>query len=269
MALTLRANALEDKSPPSPSHLRLKISYHHVDNWGEGERRVPSPAPSPPQAKRRREERERGTDRSRAPDFREKSARRCSPTREHPQPHGHDCRAAPARPRSPPMLALPAGGSRVHWGLIRPYHEQTEFGEDVSRPLDQTFHPNSVANSIWQRAEACNRSRAREPDAPSRSYPRPHHQVETSDRPRSWAPQLRDSVKQPAPADPYHCTPQPPRHTEPRDHRVTRSDLDHPAHNRQHGDQRPQASAAVTLGGHAFAPKPRSDYQRRATPPPA
>ena len=85
-------DTLEDKSPPSPSHLRLKISsYHHVDDCGEeGEDRVPSPAPSPLQAKRRREEREWGTDLSRAPDFQEKSARRCSPTRERPQPHSHD-----------------------------------------------------------------------------------------------------------------------------------------------------------------------------------
>ena len=68
-------DTLEDKSPPSPSHLRLKISsYHHMDDWvEEGENRVPSPAPSPPQAKRRREEREWGTDCSRAPDFQEKS----------------------------------------------------------------------------------------------------------------------------------------------------------------------------------------------------
>ena len=93
-------DTLEDKSPPSPSQLRLKISsYHHVDDWGEeGEDDVPSPAPSPPQAKRRREQRERGTHRSRAPDFHEKSARLCSPTKEHPQPRGRDRRTAPARP---------------------------------------------------------------------------------------------------------------------------------------------------------------------------
>ena len=129
--------------------------------------------------------------------------------------------------------------------------------------------PNSIANLIWQRAEARNRSLAREPDSPSRSYPRPHHQAETSGCPRSWAPQPRNSAAQPTPADPYHRAPQPPRHTEPRDHSMTRSDLDHPARDRRHEAQRPQASAAVPLGGHAFTPKPRSDYQRRATPPPA
>ena len=227
------------------------------------------PAPSPLQAKRRREEREQGTDRSRAPDFQEKSARRCSPTKERPQPHGHKRRAASACPRSPLLRALPAGDSRIHWGLIRPYHEQTEFSEDVSRPLDQTVHPNSIANSVWQRAEARNRSRARERDAPSRSYPRPHHQVDTSDRSRSWALQLQDSAMRPAPADPYHSAPQPLGHTEPRDHHATRYDLDHPACDRRHEAQRPQASAAVPLGGHSFAPKPRSDYQKWATPPPA
>ena len=64
-------DTLADESPPSPNHLRLKISsYHHVDDRGEGgEDRVPSLAPSPPHAKRRREEREQGTDCSRAPDF--------------------------------------------------------------------------------------------------------------------------------------------------------------------------------------------------------
>ena len=41
-------DALADKSPPSPGPLRLKISYHHVDDWGEeGEYHVPSPAPPP------------------------------------------------------------------------------------------------------------------------------------------------------------------------------------------------------------------------------
>ena len=49
---------------------------------------------------------------------------------------------------------------------------------------------------------------------------------------------------------------------------ATRYDLDHPARDRRHEAQRPQASAAVPLGGHAFAPKPRSDYRKRATPPP-
>ena len=62
---------LEDKSPPWPNQLRLKIaSCHHVDDWGvDGEDCAPSPAPSPPQAKRRREEREWGMDRMRAPDL--------------------------------------------------------------------------------------------------------------------------------------------------------------------------------------------------------
>ena len=91
-------DTLDDKSPPSPSHFRLKISsYHHVDDWGEeGEDRVPSPAPSLPKAKRRREEREQGMDCSRAPDFKKKSTRHRSPTRERPQPRGHDRYAAPA-----------------------------------------------------------------------------------------------------------------------------------------------------------------------------
>ena len=217
-------DTLADKSPPSPSHLRLKISsYHHMDDWGEeGEDRVPSPAPSPPQAKRRRrEEREQGTDRVRAPDFQGKSARHRSPTRERPQPRGHERYTAPARPRSPPLRALPAGGSRIHWGLIRPYSEQVEFGEDRPRPLDQSVHPNSVTNSVWQRTEARNCSHAQEPDEPSRSYPHPHHHADTSDRSRPWAPQPHDFAAQPAPTDPYHRAPQPPGLTDQRNHRAS------------------------------------------------
>ena len=143
---------LEGKSPPSPNQLRLKISScHHVDDWGvEGEDRVPSPAPSPPQAKRRREEREQGMDRTRAPDFQEKSARCRSPPRERPQLHGRNRRTAPARPQFPPVRALPAGDSCIHWGLIHPYDAQTEFGEHVTRPRNQASRHNSVANSVWQ-----------------------------------------------------------------------------------------------------------------------
>ena len=172
----LQPDPLDDKLPSSPSKFRPKISsVHHVDNWGvDGKDCVPSPASPQPQAKRRREESERAIDRTRAADFHEKSARRRSPPRERPQPHGRDRRSAPARPRSPPMRALPAGGSRIHWGLIRPYDAHAEFGEHVARPLDEAACHNSVASSVWQRAEARNRSRAREPDASSASYPRPH-----------------------------------------------------------------------------------------------
>ena len=51
--------------------------------------------------------------------------------------------------------------------------------------------------------------------------------------------------------------------------RATRYDPDHPARDRLHEAQRPQASAAAPLSSSAFAPKPRSDYWKRATPPPA
>ena len=108
--------------------------------------------------------------------------------------HGHQSAhsttwSRPLRSACPPTVSPVAGTARrgltrIHWGLIRPYHNQAESGEDGSRPLDQTVHPNSVANLVWQRAEARNRSLAREPDGPSRSYPRLHHHVETSDRSR-------------------------------------------------------------------------------------
>ena len=92
----------------------------------------------------------------------------------------------PACPWSSPVRALPAGDSRIHWGLIRPYDAHAEFGEHASRTRDQAFRHNSVANSVWERAEACNRSREQEPSAPSASYPRPHQRSESFDRPRSW-----------------------------------------------------------------------------------
>ena len=109
-------------------------------------------------------------------------------------------------------------------------------------------------------------ARAREPDELSRSYP--HHHVDTSDRSQSWVLQPRDFAARPAPTDPYHRTPQPPGHTEPRYPRATRYDLDQPARDRNHDAQRPQVSAAVPPGGHNFAPKSRSVYQKRATAPP-
>ena len=51
--------------------------------------------------------------------------------------------------------------------------------------------------------------------------------------------------------------------------RATRYDLVHPARDRLHEAQRPQASAAAPLGGPACAYKPNSDYRKRSTPPPA
>ena len=201
-------------------------------------------------------------DRTRAPDFQEKSARRRSPPREHPQPHGRDRRTTPARPRSPPVRALPAGDSRIHWGLIRLYDAQTEFGEHVSRPRDQASRHNSVANSAWQRAEARNRSRARELDAMSVSYPHPHYRSEVIDRPRA-------STIQPSPSDPHHRATQLPRHTEPRNHRASRYILDHPTRDRLYETQRPQTPAAAPLNDPTGAYKPDGDYRKRSTLPPA
>ena len=208
-------------------------------------------------------------DRTRAPDFQEKSARRRSPPKKRPQPSGRDRRTAPARPRSTPVRALPAGDSRIHWGLICPYDAHTEFGEHVSRPRDQAFCHNTVANSVWQRAEARNRSNVRELDAPSASSPRPHQRRESFDRPRSWALQPRASMIQPSPSDLHHHVTQLPRHTELRDHRVARYTLDHPARDRLYEAQQPQAPAAAPLDGPTSAYEPSGDYRRRSTPPPA
>ena len=179
-------------------------------------------------------------------------------------------------PLSPPLWGLPAGNSRIHWGLVHPYHEQAEFGRDHSRPLDLPVHLSSLANSVWQLAEARNRSRAREPDRSFVTHPHPPHPVDASDRSRSWAPhrplidrsQPQDFAARPAPADPSHRLPQPPGHPEPRGPCTTRYDLDQPAWDRHQDTQRPQESSAGPPGGHSFAPKPCHAYRKRAMPLP-
>ena len=102
---------LDDKLPSLPIKFRPKISsVHHVNDWGEdGEDCSPSPTSPQPQAKRKREERERAIDHTLAVDFYERSARRRSPPRERPQPHGRDRHSAPDRPRSPPCGPCPQG----------------------------------------------------------------------------------------------------------------------------------------------------------------
>ena len=256
---------LDDKLPSSPIKFRPKISsVHHVDDWGEeGEDRPPSPTSPQPQAKRKREERERAIDHTQEADFYERPARRRSPPGERPQPHGRDRHSVPARPRSPPVRALPAGGSHIHWGLIRPYDAQAEFGKHVARPRDE------AASSVWQRAEARNRSRAREPDAPSASYPRPHQRSDSSDHPRYWVPQLRTPRLQPSPSDPHHRAIQPPGHAEPLDRRAARHAPDHPDRDRPYEAQRRREPSAAPLDVPTCAYQPSEDYRRRSTPPPA
>ena len=261
-------DTLEDKSPPSPSHLRLKIpSYHHVDDWGEGgEDRVPSTAPSLPQAKRRREERERGTDRSRGPDFQEKFARRRSPTRERPQPHGHDRRAAPARPRSPRCGHCPQGtraSIRASYALImsRLSSARTYLARWTKRSTP-TPSPTRFGNGLKPTIAHTRGNRTHHPDH-TRAC-RLHHQVDTSDSSRSWAPQPRDSTTRPAPADPYHRAPQPPGHTEPRDHRTTWYGLDHPARDRRHEAQRPPTWSSATASVRGSTAR-RSRLRSQAT----
>ena len=146
----------------------------------------------------------------------------------------------------PPCGHCPQGGSRMHWGLIRPFDAHAEFGEHVARPQDEAARHNSVASSVWQRAEACNRSRAREPDAPSASYPRPHQRSDSSNRPRSWAPQSWTPRLQPSPSDRHHRATQQPGHAEPTGHRTARHALDHPAR-----DRTCQAAAATSALGSA------------------
>ena len=257
-----RTLPLDDKLPSSPSKFRPKISsVHHVDDWGgDGEDRAPSPAQPPhPQAKGKRGS--GAIDHTRAADFYKKSVRR---------------RSAPARPRSPPVRALPAGGSRIHWGLIRPYDAHAEFGEHVARPRDEAARHNSVASSVWQRAEARNRSRAREPDAPSASYPRQHQRSDSSNCPRSWAPQSRTPRLQPSPSDLHHRANQPPgyraaRHgtpwiTQPTSARTKRSDHERPLQRISAERGLPQAfySAARTKQKPANSRIPRGRRTRFA-----
>ena len=110
-------------------------------------------------------------------------------------------------PAVSPCAGTARRGSSIHWGLIRPYDAHAEFGEHVARPRDEAARHNSVASSVWQRAEARNRSRAREPDAQSASCP--HQRSDSSNRPWSWAPQSRTPRLQPSPSDPHHHVTQP------------------------------------------------------------
>ena len=160
---------------------------------------------------------------------------------------------APARPRSPPARALPAGDSRIHWGLIRPYDAHAEFGEHVAYPRDEAARHNSVASSVWQRAEARNRSRAREPSA---SYPCPQQRSNSSDHSQSWAPQPWTSIIQPSPSDRLNRS------------ATARHALDYPARDRPYEAQRPRAPSAAPLDGPTSSYEPSEDYRRRSTPPP-
>ena len=157
----------------------------------------------------------------------------------------------------------------MHWGLIRPYDTHSEFGEHVARPQDEAARHNSVASSVWQRAEARNRSCAREPDAPFTSYPRPHQRSDSCNRPRSWAPQSRTPRLQPSPSDPHHRATQQPGHAEPPGHRAARHALDHPARDRTCQAQRPRAPSAAPLDGPSGAYQPSEDYRRSSTLLPA
>ena len=127
----------------------------------------------------------------------------------------------------------------------------------------------TLSPTRFGRAEARNRSRVREPDAPSISYLRPHHHSEVIDRLRSWAPQPRASMIQPSPSNPQHRAAQPPRHTEPRDHSASRYILEHPIHGRLYEAPRPQVPAAAPLDDSTGAYKPIEDCRKRPTPPPA
>ena len=198
-----------------------------------------------------REERERAIDHTRAADFYEKL-----PGAAILPGSACDRHSAPARPRSPPVRALPAGGSRIHWGLIRPYDAHAEFGELVARPQDKAARHNSVDSSVWQRAEACNRSRAREPDAPSASYPRPHQRSDSSNLPRSWAPQSRTPRLQPSPSDPHHRATQQPGHAEPSGHRAARPGSPRPR------PRVPSAAATRALGSATRRPHQRISAER-------
>ena len=145
-------DTLDEKVNSSPTKFRPnRPSTHHVDDWDEnGAYRPPPPSPTSlhPRNKKKREERGRPIDQARAADFYEKSARRLSPHRARPRPHGRDRHVAPARPRSPPVRAAPAESSRIHWGLTHPYGAHTELGKPVARPRNEATRHNSVASSV-------------------------------------------------------------------------------------------------------------------------
>ena len=211
-----------------------------MDDWGvEGEDRVPSHAPSPPQAwtacwhlifKKNPPGAvllsESARNRMVA------TAAQCLPAAVSPD--------ALMYKRSSASMYLARGTKRPAITL-----SQTRFGKEL---------------------EARNRSRVREPDTPSLSYPRPHHRSEVIDRPRLWAPQPRASTIQTLPSNPQHRAAQPPRHTEPHDHRASRYILEHPTRNRLYEAPRPQAPTAAPLNDSTGAYK---DYRKHPTPLPA
>ena len=137
---------LDDKLPSSPSKFRPKIfSVHHVDDWGgDGEDRAPSPDPSQPQAKRRREERERATDRARAADFHEKSARRRSPPRERPRPPLSACPSAVS-----PHAGTACRGFKHPLGSSTPLRCIRRVRRACSSPAGPSIPPQHCRHSVF------------------------------------------------------------------------------------------------------------------------
>ena len=136
----------------------------------------------------------------------------------------------------------------------------------LADPRDEATRRNSVASLLWQRAEARNRSRARETDAPSAPYPR--QRSDSSGRPRHWAPQSRMPKLQPSPSDPHHHTTQSPAHADQLDRCAARHAPDHPDRNHPYETQRPRAPATEPLDSSTCAYRPSEDYRRRSTPLP-
>ena len=221
---------------------------------------------------------------SRASDFHGKANRRRSPSGDRSRPRRRGRYSSPARLRSPSLQSLPAENLRIHWGLLRPYNEPTWLSGHRARPLDRPVPPSSFANSVWQQAETCNRSRAREPNRPSDGRHRPLHSTDASDcsRSRTLYRALRDRLQPwdyptwPAPADPYQHMTQPTSYQEPRASRTMLYDLNQPSRGHHQDAQFTQNSSAVPLGGHSLAPRPRHRSRDRepptdhrdATPPP-
>ena len=165
------------------------------------------------------------------------------------------------------MRAAPAESSRIHWGLTRPYDAHAEIGKRVARPRNEATRHNSVASSVWQRTQACNRSREWERDTPPSPYPRPRQRRDSADRPRLWAPLPRAPKIQPAPSETDHRARQPAGRTDPLEYRAGWRTMEHHDRDRPHETQHPRGISTAPLGGQSREYPPRDDYGRRSPPP--
>ena len=238
-----------------------------MDDWGvEGEDRVPSPAPSPLQSKRRREERERGTDRTRAPDFQEKSARGAALL-----PESARNRMVATAAQRLPVRCLPQCGhclQGTHASIGASYalmmHRRSLASMYLTRGTKRpaiTLSPTRFGNELKPAIAHARGNRMHRP-----YHTRACITTVKSLTARGLGPRNRGPLR----FSPRRQTLTIARFNRPDTRsRASQYILDRPAHNRLYETQRPQAPAAAPLDDSTGAYKPNGDYRKRFTPPPA